>query len=215
MHGHKVIVIDYGMGNLLSVQRGLEHVGAQVLVSSDPEKIRDAERVVLPGVGSFPDAMEELVSRGLVKVIREIVDRGTPLLGICLGMQVLFEKGLEFGVTTGLGVFSGSVEAIPSQRTDGNSQKIPHVGWNALYPSGKSVWDGTVLADITPGEAAYFVHSYIAKPNDPDCRIADCYYGGIPLTAIVHKKNILACQFHPEKSGEVGMRIFRKFLCDF
>ena len=142
MRSAEIVVIDYGMGNLLSVQRGLEHVGAQVLVSADPERIRVAERVVLPGVGAFPDAMEELARRGLVSVIREIAGRGTPLLGICLGMQVLFETGAEFGETAGLSVLPGSVVAIPAEGADGQAHKIPHVGWNALYPSGGSRWEG-------------------------------------------------------------------------
>jgi len=212
MRSVEVVVIDYGMGNLLSVQRGLEHVGAQVLVSADPERIRVAERVVLPGVGAFPDAMEELVRRGLVSVIREIAARGTPLLGICLGMQVLFETGAEFGETAGLGVLPGRVVAIPAEGADGQAYKIPHVGWNALYPSGGSRWEGTVLADVAAGEAAYFVHSFMAQPSDQRHRIADCHYGGIHVAAVVGSENVLACQFHPEKSGEVGLRILRRFL---
>ena len=212
MRSPEVVVIDYGMGNLLSVQRGLEHVGAQVFVSSDPECIYAAERVVLPGVGAFPDAMEELARRGLVSVIREIAGRGTPLLGICLGMQVLFETGAEFGETAGLALLPGSVVAIPAQNVDGQPQKIPHVGWSGLHPSGGCSWEGTVLADVVAGEAAYFVHSFMANPSHARYRIADCNYGGIPIAALVGNENVVACQFHPEKSGDVGLRILRRFL---
>ncbi|WP_374615155.1 imidazole glycerol phosphate synthase subunit HisH [Sphingorhabdus sp.] len=212
MRSPEVVVIDYGMGNLLSVQRGLEHVGAQVFVSSSPERIRTAERVVLPGVGAFPDAMKELARRELVSVIPEIAARGTPLLGICLGMQVLFETGAEFGETAGLAVLPGSVVEIPAQGADGQPHKIPHVGWNALRPSGGSCWKGGLLTDVAAGEAVYFVHSFMAQPRNEQHRIADCYYGGIPLAAVVGAENVVACQFHPEKSGDVGLRILRQFL---
>jgi len=212
MRSPEIVVIDYGMGNLLSVQRGLEHVGAIVQITSDPERIRAADRIVLPGVGAFPDAMEELARRGLVSVIREVADRGTPLLGICLGMQVLFETGAEFGETAGLAVLPGSVVAIPAQGANGQPHKIPHIGWNALYPSGDSRWEETVLADVTAGEAAYFVHSFMAQPSHERHRIADCHYGGIPVAAVVGGENVVACQFHPEKSGDVGLRILRRFL---
>lgn len=208
----EVVIIDYGMGNLMSVQRGLQHAGAKVEVSSDPKRILAAERVVLPGVGSFPAAMKELGCRGLIPVIRELAGRGSPLLGICLGMQVLFEMGEEFGQTVGLAVLPGCVIAIPTQSPDGQPHKIPHVGWNAILPPVGMTWDGTALADVEPGEAAYFVHSFMAKPSDSQHLIAECQYGGINIAAVVCRANVVACQFHPEKSGVVGLRILRRFL---
>lgn len=212
MHRPKVAVIDYGMGNLLSVQRGLEHVGADVCITSDPERILAAERVVLPGVGAFPDAMGELVSRKLVDVILSAARNNTPLLGICLGMQILFESSQEFKETVGLGLIDGRVVPLPPVGTDGSSHKIPHVGWSALQPSGKSAWTDGVLAEIDPGEAAYFVHSFMAQPQAPESRIADCYCNGIPVAAVVGRGRVIGCQFHPEKSGDVGLRILRRFI---
>ena len=212
MRRTKITVIDYGMGNLLSVQRGLEHVGGQVIVTSDPEVVRNAERVVLPGVGSFPDAMEELTRRGLTSTIKEIAARGTPLLGICLGMQILFETGAEFVHTDGLALIPGKVVPIPAIGTDGCLNKIPHIGWNALIPKGSTSWSNTLLTEINPGEAAYFVHSFMSQPYHETHRIADCEYGGVIISAVVSNENIVACQFHPEKSGDVGLRILRRFL---
>ena len=212
MRPPEVTIIDYGMGNLLSVQRALEHVGAKVLVSADPQLIRLADRIVLPSVGAFPYAMEELARRGLVAVIREIANRGTPLLGICLGMQLLFEKSTEFGETAGLALLPGSVVEIPSQGADGQPNKLPHIGWKALHPFNSCCWEGTVLADINPGEAAYFVHSFMAQPSQALLRIADCQSSGGAITAVVSNKNVLGCQFHPEKSGNVGLKILRRFL---
>jgi glutamine amidotransferase len=212
MYRAKVAVIDYGMCNLLSVQRGLEYVGAEVFITSDPERILAAERVVLPGVGAFPDAMEELGRRQLVEVIRKVARNKTPLLGICLGMQVLFESSQEFKETAGLGLIAGHVLPLPRIGADGSSHRIPHVGWSALQPAGNNPWTDGVLADINPGEAAYFVHSFMAQPQAPEMRIADCYYNGITVAAVVRSGQVIGCQFHPEKSGDVGLRILRRFL---
>ena len=212
MRRPEVTVIDYGMGNLLSVKRALEHVGAIVEVSADPERITLAERVVLPGVGAFPDAMTELTNRGLVSVIRNIASSGTPLLGICLGMQVFFEMGFEFGKTDGLGLLPGRVVAIPAMAENGQPIKVPHVGWNSLHSSSGWAWTDTILTDVLPSESAvYFVHSFMAIPSQPKYQIADCNYRGIPIAALVRKENVVGCQFHPEKSGEVGLSILRRF----
>jgi glutamine amidotransferase len=211
----EVTVIDYGVGNLLSVQRGMEHCGAKVVLTADPEKILAAKRVVLPGVGAFANAMQALESLGLVAVIRELAQRKTPLLGICLGMQLLLEESDEFGVTAGLGLIPGRVIAVPNLTLSGESQKIPHIGWSALQPSNAAVgWKKTLLQDNHPGEAAYFVHSFMAVPTDPMHRIADCLYGGHKIAATIGRDQIAGCQFHPEKSGEVGLKILRRFCFD-
>jgi glutamine amidotransferase len=176
----EVTVIDYGVGNLLSVQRGLEHCGANVVLSADPEQILAAKRVVLPGVGAFSNAMQALDQLGLITVIREIAYRKTPLLAICLGMQLLLEGSDEFGYTAGLGLIPGRAIPVPAQTLSGEVQKIPHIGWNTLQPSSVSKnWNGTLLQDNCPGEAVYFVHSFMAVPTDPLHRIADCKYGNI------------------------------------
>jgi glutamine amidotransferase len=208
-----VAVIDYGMGNLLSVRKGLEHCGAVVNVTADSDLILSASRVVLPGVGAFADGMAELSRSGLGAVVREVSERGTPLLGICLGMQILLDESQEFGITKGLGLIPGEVIPVPSIGSSGQAQKIPHIGWNALVmPEGHKGWEGSLLRDVKVGEAVYFVHSFMASPSNPMHRIADCIYGGIPVSAVIASDNVVGCQFHPEKSGEVGLRVLRRFL---
>lgn len=212
MPSFEVALIDYGMGNLLSVQRGLEKVGATVCVTSDPARILAADRVVLPGVGAFPDAMKELHHRELVQVIQAVARNRTPLLGICLGMQVLFDSGQEFENTVGLGLIPGHVVPIPVTGAHACTHKIPHVGWTALQSANGHAWRETVLAEVEPGEAVYFVHSFMAQPRDERSRIADCQYGGLQIAAVVGSDKVIGCQFHPEKSGDVGLRILRGFM---
>ncbi len=211
MSKREVVVIDYGVGNLLSVQRGLEHCGIDVVVSADPQVILNAQRVVLPGVGAFANAMAALHERGLVDVIRSVAARGTPLLGICLGMQLLLGESEEFGITAGLGIIPGRVVAIPATSTDGQSQKIPHIGWNELQPSENASWEGSVLQGVRPGEAVYFVHSFQATPDEPADRVADCIYGGPRIPAVIRHGQVSGCQFHPEKSGKTGLAILTNF----
>ncbi len=209
----EVTVIDYGVGNLLSVQRGFEHCGAKVIVTEDPTVILAAAKVVLPGVGAFGNAMQALAALGLIEVIREVAQRGTPLLGICLGMQLLLDESEEFGITAGLGLIPGRVIPVPTTALSGKAQKIPHIGWSALQPSDLSEgWTGTLLHDNKVGDATYFVHSFMAVPTDPMHRIADCLYGGHKVPAVIGRNKIIGCQFHPEKSGEVGLKILRRFI---
>jgi len=201
------------MGNLLSVRRGLENCGAIVKVTADPNIVLTASKVVLPGVGSFANGMAELSYRGLDEVVREIVTRGTPLLGICLGMQMLLDESEEFGFNKGLGLISGRVLPIPTISIDSQTQKIPHIGWTDLIKTQIcETWDGTILQGVKPGEAVYFVHSFMAVPVDPRFRIADCNYGGIPISSVIERENVYGCQFHPEKSGKVGLKILSRFL---
>jgi imidazole glycerol-phosphate synthase subunit HisH len=209
----EVAVIDYGLGNLLSVRRGLEHCGATVVVTSDPDIILSAPRVILPGVGAFAHGMAELRSRGLDAIIRKVAAQGSILLGICLGMQMLLDESEEFGKTEGLGLISGSVVPIPSITNNGFSQKIPHIGWNNLVlPQGFENWEDSLLQEVNPGEAVYFVHSFMAVPNNPKHHIANCIYGGVSVPATIGRDNIYGCQFHPEKSGEIGLKILHRFL---
>jgi glutamine amidotransferase len=213
MTAPEVAVIDYGAGNLLSIQRGLERCGAKVILTADPEKILAAKRVVLPGVGAFSSAMQTLNSFGLVAVFRELVKRKTPLLGICLGMQLLLEESNEFSLTAGLGLIPGRVIALPKITTLGEPQNIPHIGWSALQPSNERVrWQKTLLEDNRQGEAVYFVHSFMAVPSNSDHRIADCTYGGHQIAAMIGREQITGCQFHPEKSGEVGLKVLKRFI---
>lgn len=209
----EITVIDYGAGNLLSVQRALEHCGAKVVLTSDPAVVVEARRVVLPGVGAFANAMQALVEFNLVPAIQELAMRRTPLLGICLGMQLLLEESVEFGRNLGLGLIPGRVVAIPMQTLSGEAQKIPHIGWSSLVQGeGRVDWDSTILENSAPGEATYFVHSFMSVPTDPAHRVADCIYGGHRIAAVISRANITGCQFHPEKSGEVGLKILRRFV---
>lgn len=209
----EVTVIDYGVGNLLSVQRGFEYVGAKVIVTSDPKIILASERVVLPGVGAFPNAMRALNDLSLTPVIQKFAELGRPLLAICLGMQLLMDESDEFGITSGLCLIPGRVVQLPPETEVGEPQKIPHIGWGELQVSDtRKDWSGTLLQDIQLGDATYFVHSYMAQPASPAHRIAEVEYGGHQIPAVISKNQITGCQFHPEKSGEVGLKILQRFV---
>jgi glutamine amidotransferase len=208
----EVVVIDYGVGNLLSVKRALEYCGAKVSLTNNADEILSAKRVVLPGVGSFNNAMHALNSLNLVPVIRGVAHNKSALLGICLGMQLLLDEGTEFGSTAGIGLIPGRVISVPEKNLSGLSQKIPHIGWSTLKPHNEAVsWNGTLLQENVQSDAAYFVHSFMAVPSYSSHRIADCMYGGHKIAAVISKDNITGCQFHPEKSGEVGLKILRRF----
>ena len=213
MNMPEVVVIDYGLGNLLSVQRALEHCGAKVILTSDPKKILSASHVVLPGVGAFFNAMQALDDLGLVVVIRKLTQIKTPLLGICLGMQLLLEESSEFGLTSGLGLIPGRVIALPDKTLLGVTQKIPHIAWSAIQPSyAEMTWQHTLLQDNIPGEAVYFIHSFMAVPSNPKHCIAKCFYGGHKIAAVISQGQITGCQFHPEKSGKIGLKILLRFI---
>lgn len=215
MIAKRVTVVDYGVGNLLSVRRALEHCGAQVETSDRAESISKAERLVLPGVGAFGNCMKELGTRDLIGPVRDFADSGRPFLGICVGMQILLDEGEEFDRCTGLGLIPGRVEAIPNTSIDATPHKIPHIGWTPIYPpvgGSESHWRGSILDKVTPGAVVYFVHSYTAVPNDPAHRLADCYYNGRLVSGSIRRDNITGTQFHPEKSGAIGLSILRRFL---
>jgi glutamine amidotransferase len=209
----EIAIVDYGMGNLLSVQRGLEYCGAKATLVSDPEILLSAKKVILPGVGAFAGGMSELKSRGLDVAVQTLAKKGVPLMGICLGMQMLFDESDEFGTTQGLGLIHGRVIPIPTEIIDGQSRKIPHIGWNALIsPHGPKSWEKSLLEKVSPGESVYFVHSYMARCSDESDCVAVAMYGGVSITAVIERENISGCQFHPEKSGEVGLNVLRRFL---
>ncbi len=198
-----LVIIDYGVGNLFSLQCSLKKIGEEAVVTNDPELIKKADRIILPGVGAFGDAADKLKATGLVDVIKKEAENGKPFLGICLGMQLLFEKGYEYGEHDGLGFIKGNVIALEG-KIPGNLN-IPHMGWNSLNFNGES----PLFKYINEGDCVYFVHSYYAVDCE-DSVIATAEYG-IPVTAAVGKGNIFGCQFHPEKSGEVGLKILKAF----
>ena len=195
-----IAIIDYHVGNLGSVTNAFRRLGMDVEVTRDHEIIRQADGIVLPGVGSFPVAMKHLAQYNLIDVLNEVKDKGTPILGICLGMQILFETGYEFGVTKGLGFLKGTVEYMQVD------EKLPHMGWNQLVFN----QNHAILSYIDEGDYVYFVHSYAANCPDDEL-IAYCEYGGMKVPAIVGCDHVLGCQFHPEKSGEVGKLILKAF----
>ena len=212
MISSNVTIIDYGIGNLLSVKRGLEKCGAKAIISSNPEEISSSVRIILPGVGAFSKAMEELKNRNLIEIIKDSTKRGVPLLGICLGMQMLLDESEEFGISEGLGLIPGRVIPIHKKSKNNNPLTIPHIGWNALVGDSLNNWEKTLLKGLNQGDDVYFVHSFMAKTYDKSHSLAYCNYGDYPITAVVANKNIMGCQFHPEKSGDVGLKILRNFL---
>ena len=201
-----IAVIDYGVGNLFSLCRSLEAIGQEPVVTGDPALLRQADKLFLPGVGAFADAAAKLRQTGLDQVILEEAAKGKPLMGICLGMQLLFDESLEFGRYQGLGLIPGRV--VPMEGVIPADYKIPHIGWNALhFPQDKP--RHKLLETVRDNECVYFVHSFYATDCD-DAVIATTEYGA-ELTAAVARGNVMGCQFHPEKSGDTGLRILKAF----
>ena len=198
-----IAIIDYGVGNLFSLRSSLNKIGADTVVTADPAVIAKADKLILPGVGAFADAAKKLRDSGLDQVIKAEAAAGKPIMGICLGMQMLFEKSYEYGEHEGLGLLKGSV--IPMEGSIPANLKIPHIGWNAL----KFEKDSKLFKYIKEGDCVYFVHSFYASGCE-DSLIATAEYGK-DLTAAVARDNVMGCQFHPEKSGDVGLNILRAF----
>ena len=197
----KVAVIDYGLGNLGSVRRAVAELGAEPVLADKPEQLASADRVILPGVGSFADGMALLRERGWVGALRKT---GKPVLGICLGMQLLASRGTEGGDSEGLDLIPGEVVGLD---TLGCELRIPHVGWNSVAVDDP----GRILRGITSGTDFYFVHSYVFRPREPADVVATTSYG-VPVTAVVGRGNVMGTQFHPEKSSKAGFRVLRNFL---
>lgn len=201
-----ITIVDYGVGNLFSLQSSFAFLGEKVSVTGDADAIRRAEKLILPGVGAFGDAIRKLREGGLDLAVVESVQRGTPLLGICLGMQLLFEKSYEYGEHDGLGLIHGSI--VPIDSLTHKSVKIPHIGWNSIeFPAEKPV--SPLFAHCSAGDSVYFVHSYCGVDCE-ESTIATAQYG-TSITAAVANGNVYGTQFHPEKSGEVGLSILRAF----
>lgn len=198
-----IAIIDYDAGNMKSVEKALQFLEAEVMVTRDKNAILAADQVILPGVGAFGEAMEKLESYGLIDVIHQVVAKGTPFLGICLGMQLLFDQSEESGGVKGLGLLRGEIVKIPSKE----GLKIPHIGWNSLkFPHKSVLFDG-----ISEDSYVYFVHSYYLKANDMAVVAATTTYG-VEIHAAVEHNNIYGCQFHPEKSSEIGLNILKNFV---
>lgn len=204
-------VLDYGAGNLKNVCRAINHLGFKFQLVSTPESVQSVDKLVIPGVGAFRVAMSQLESLNLTESIIELAHKDVPILGICLGMQLLFEESNEFGKTKGLGLLKGTIGLIPSVDSKGETLKVPHIGWNELHLQECKM---DLTEGVYTGDAVYFVHSFRALDYIDDELLAYCSYGAEVIPAIVGKNNVVGCQFHPEKSGEVGLRIFENFLND-
>lgn len=202
-----IAIIDYGMGNLRSVQKGFERVGVAAEVTSDPARLLSADKVVLPGVGAFRDCIRNLEQGGFIEPILRVIAEGRPFLGICLGLQLLFSESEEFGLHKGLGVIPGRVVRFPEGMQEaGEKLPVPHMGWNQLSLKASS----PLFNGIAEGSNVYFVHSYYVKPDDPTVVAATCNYG-LEFCAAIRRDNLVATQFHPEKSQAVGLAMLKNF----
>lgn len=211
--GLRIAIADCGMGNLFSVAQALRAVGCAAEVTQDPLVVRSADGVVLPGVGAFGDAMEALTRLGLDQAILESASLGRPIFGVCLGMQLLLTESEEFGLHHGLGLIRGRVRRLENPRWGDRLLKVPHVGWNEIVPAkgdGRE-WGDPLLEGVAHSEYMYFVHSYHAQPEDSSSVTAVTHYGGLRVCASLRRSNVFGCQFHPERSGRAGLRIYQNF----
>lgn len=209
----RVTIVDYGLGNIFSVSRAIEHCGAEVLLTDRPAALLESEFLVLPGVGAFANGMNGLQERGLIEPLRTYAASGRPLLGICLGMQMLVSRSSEFGEHEGLDIIPGWVAPIDGRNAEGVALKVPHIGWTPLRrPPARETWTDTLLDGVPESSSVYFVHSYTVVPEVEAHRLADVFHGDCRVSAAIQMGNVSGCQFHPEKSGPVGLRIVRNFL---
>jgi glutamine amidotransferase len=199
------------MGNLYSVQRACAHVGLNGFLTSEPGEVAGADGVILPGVGGMPEAMRILDQTGLSDAIREAVAAGTPLMGVCLGLQLLMSHGSEFTPHRGLGIIEGEVVRFEGNDSRGNPLKVPHIGWTGIDSPNGEGWKTSALGGVPAGSLMYFVHSYYARPADRSIVAATARYESVEFCAAVSRDNVFACQFHPERSGPVGLLLYRNF----
>ena len=209
-----VAIVDCGLGNLYSVKQACAHVGLQARITSSPADILGAAAVILPGVGAFGDAMATLRRLDLVAVIRDYVAAGRPFLGVCLGMQLLMSESEEFGAHEGLGIIEGTVVRFADPKVGDRRLKVPQVGWNGVHKSRPATaapdpWSNTLLQDLPDGEPMYFVHSYVVRPVDPGVHLSRTTYGDVEFCSALRHRSVTACQFHPERSGPEGLKIYR------
>jgi glutamine amidotransferase len=209
----RVAIVDYGMGNLFSVKRACEYFGMIAEITSSYDAIESADAVILPGVGAFGDAMAALHKLNLVDLLRDLATSDKPLLGICLGIQLLMSESFEFGHHNGLGIFEGSVVRLDHPMEGSKELKVPQVGWNTINKYHKDdqqdPWADTILGGIEDGAFMYFVHSFVVKPKDSNLILSTSKYGHLDFCSVLGKDNIFACQFHPERSGSEGLIIYR------
>lgn len=205
----KIVIIDYGVGNLRSLIKAVQKFTSKTVVTDEAEVVNDASALILPGVGAFAAGMEGLKIRGLLEPVKNFAKAGKPILGICLGAQILLSRGYEFGDFEGLDLIAGKVVHFPELQ---NHEKIPEVGWNQISEAHPGGWRGTILEEIPPGASVYFVHSYIPVPEHEKHVLAKSRYGGYEFCSAIKHENITGTQFHPEKSGSIGLAIIKNFI---
>ena len=206
---HEIVMIDYGLGNLLSVKRAIEFCGFKTKITSDPKVVEKAKKVILPGFGSFQKAIDELNKKGLTEAIIEISQNKVSILAICLGMQLLLDESEENGITKGLSLIPGIVKKIPEE-SNNIKLKVPHIGWSSFSYFNKK-FKPDILNSINTNDYFYFIHSYYSILKNKDFEISKCNYGGLQINSIIKKNNIIGCQFHPEKSGKAGLKVLKNF----
>lgn len=212
MNNKKVVIIDYGHGNLYSINQACKHLGYNPIISSSEEDIINADSLILPGVGAFKVAMDELNNKNLIQPIKEFVKKGNYLMGVCLGMQLLFDSSEEFGKNEGLGLVEGEIKKFPSTY-DNKKIRIPQIGWNNIFEEHNiNKWENSPLKEITKNDYLYFIHSYYATTKNSKFVLSYSDYEGIKYCSSVQKENVFGFQFHPEKSGEKGLTIYKNFL---
>lgn len=209
----RATIVDFGGGNLYNVRRACLQASIDATITTSPDEALRADAIILPGIGAMGEAMKTLQSTGMDVALREIAARGTPIFGVCLGMQILMGEGTEFAPHAGLGLLPGKVVGFPREDATGAKLRVPHIGWNSLERAGGAgmQWSDTPLAATSAGEHFYFVHSYYVMPQDSSVVVARTTYGGIEFPSAIAQGNIFACQFHPERSGPAGLEIYRQF----
>lgn len=207
----KVAIVDYGLGNLFSINQACEHVGLESIITSDPASIASADALILPGVGAFGDAMKSLTENRLIQPVLDFVQTGKPFMGICLGMQLLFTESEEFGAHKGLNLIEGKIVRFPEKNRDGNIIRVPQIQWNRIYKNDDLLWNNSVLKGIPEGAYMHFVHSYYAVPENKNTILSYSEYEGVRYASAVVKGNITGIQYHPEKSAEQGIQMYQNW----
>lgn len=214
MKEKKIIIVDYGLGNLFSVKHACDFIGTEAKISFDKNEIINADGIILPGVGAFGEAMNNLSELDLVSPLKDFISSGKPFLGVCLGMQLLFSESEEFGSNKGLGIIDGCVKKFPLKNPEGQALKIPQIAWNQIYkyPTTAHYWNNSPLKGLDNGEYMYFVHSYYAEPTFNENIFTTTIYEDFQYCSSVIKENVCATQFHPEKSAQKGINIYKNWL---
>jgi imidazole glycerol-phosphate synthase subunit HisH len=207
-----IAIVDYGMGNLFSVHQAFAAVGQPADITASPARLASADAIVIPGVGAFGIAMDVLERTGMAEIIKDRVSRGTPLVGICLGLQLMMSSSTEFGHHAGLGLIPGDTAALRDSPELAATARIPHVGWSGVDATRARRWEGTPLANLVPGHEMYFVHSYYVRPHDQSVTLSTSEYLGKMFCSSVAKDHLFGCQFHPERSGPEGLAIYRRIV---